>query len=579
MAEPIRIEAEAMTQVNYNIESGNSFASSNALIKLRTASLTGTASFAFEGLTGTYDVILGYIDENDGIAKLEVTVGDTSLAAWDLNQALGNSGASVQTLVRRTVASGVSINQGQTIQIRGTANQGEAARVDYIELIPVSIINGTNAAETLTGNALKNTIKGFGGNDILAGQEGSDILDGGTGADRVSYRDAARGVIVNLAQGFAFTSAYNTPLKIMPLGDSITKGVLGESTYYDNDSSGGYRTGLWNRFVADGLKVDFVGSQSHGPTSLSDRDHQGHGGWTMNQIAGSVNGWLNTSQPDVTLLMIGTNDARTDSVSTMINELSTLIDQVTTQSPNTQLLVASIPPIYPNEQPATRIQRAKDFNIAIPGIVNSKIAQGKKVNFVDMRSLTLNDLTSSISPELDNGLHPNVQGYGKIANFWHDAVLNTAGDKDTLLGIESVIGSNFDDKLTGTTGPNLFDGGSGRDTITGGRGADVFVYMAPSEGLDTITDFGGNDFFRISASGFGGGLSEGTALSTTDSTTGVFASSIDPTATGTSANFLYNTSTGLLNFDSDGTGSGEALAIVTLTGAPSLSANQFVIIT
>jgi len=39
------------------------------------------------------------------------------------------------------------------------------------------------------------------------------------------------------------------------------------------------------------------------------------------------------------------------------------------------------------------------------------------------------------------------------------------------------------------------------------------VYGAPTSGGDTITDFGGNDIFQISASGFGGGLEEGIALS------------------------------------------------------------------
>jgi len=47
------------------------------------------------------------------------------------------------------------------------------------------------------------------------------------------------------------------------------------------------------------------------------------------------------------------------------------------------------------------------------------------------------------------------------------------------------------------------------------------LYMEPTSGGDTITDFGGNDIFQISASGFGGGLEEGIALSMSASTTGV----------------------------------------------------------
>jgi len=40
------------------------------------------------------------------------------------------------------------------------------------------MINGTDAAKTLTGNALNNIIKGFGGDDTLIGKAGNDILMG-----------------------------------------------------------------------------------------------------------------------------------------------------------------------------------------------------------------------------------------------------------------------------------------------------------------------------------------------------------------------------------------------------------------
>jgi hypothetical protein len=52
----------------------------------------------------------------------------------------------------------------------------------------------------------------------------------------------------------------------MPLGDSITDGLV---------VPGGNRIGLWQRFVANGYKVDFVGSLSNGPASLGDHDHEG----------------------------------------------------------------------------------------------------------------------------------------------------------------------------------------------------------------------------------------------------------------------------------------------------------------
>jgi hypothetical protein len=77
----------------------------------------------------------------------------------------------------------------------------------------------------------------------------------------------------------------NGGVKVMPLGDSITEGT---------QIPGGYRIGLWQRFVSAGYRVDYVGSQFNGPSSLGDHDHQGHPGWRIDQIDASVAGWLGT---------------------------------------------------------------------------------------------------------------------------------------------------------------------------------------------------------------------------------------------------------------------------------------------
>ena len=45
-----------------------------------------------------------------------------------------------------------------------------------------------------------------------------------------------------------------------------------------------------------------------------------------------------------------------------------------------------------------------------------------------------------------------------------------------------------------------------------------------------------------------------------------------------SAQFLYDTGTGQVSFDADGTGGGAAVNLVTLVGAPALTAADFVIV-
>jgi hypothetical protein len=123
----------------YLIESGNNAASGSALISLKNApSSTDTASSTFSGDSGKYDVYLGYFDEKDGAASLQVSVGGFQLAPTRLDQGLKTNLANAETLVRKKVKGGLSINKGARIEIKGTANQEEWARVDYIEFVPVS---------------------------------------------------------------------------------------------------------------------------------------------------------------------------------------------------------------------------------------------------------------------------------------------------------------------------------------------------------------------------------------------------------------------------------------------------------
>lgn len=146
----IRIEAEDMALTTYSTESGN-FASNGKLISLRNAPrTTGSAKAVFTGASGIYDVVLGYYDENDGISQLQVSVGGDRLDGWELNKNLGSGKASPQSLVRRTVKTGLSLKPGTAIEIQARANQTEWARVDYIEFIQRKL-KGTDAAETLTG--------------------------------------------------------------------------------------------------------------------------------------------------------------------------------------------------------------------------------------------------------------------------------------------------------------------------------------------------------------------------------------------------------------------------------------------
>jgi lysophospholipase L1-like esterase len=206
----------------------------------------------------------------------------------------------------------------------------------------------------------------------------------------------------------AASAESNGGVRIMPLGDSIT---------YGTGTPGGYRIGLWRRLAAGKYTNDFVGSQSNGPASLWDHDHEGHPGWRIDQIDANVVGWLRTYKPHTVLLHIGTNDIlQSYNVSTAPNRLSALIDHITATSPSTEVFVAQIIPLGWSSGDA----RVQTFNSAIPAIVKSKANSGKHVHLVNMHSaLTAADLTDSV--------HPTAAGYDKMAAVWYSALRSVAG--------------------------------------------------------------------------------------------------------------------------------------------------------
>ncbi|MEU9336543.1 FG-GAP-like repeat-containing protein [Streptomyces sp. NPDC048290] len=184
-------------------------------------------------------------------------------------------------------------------------------------------------------------------------------------------------------------------LSVMPLGDSITLGV-GSST------RSGYRAPLWPLLTGRAGTLDFVGSMRDG--QLPDLDHEGHSGWLIDGISANVDSWLAAARPNVVLLHIGTNDMdRNSAVASAPARLATLIDQITTASPQTVVVVATL---VPSTSPAVQA-RIDAYNAQIPGIVKARQDQGRKVTLVSMDALTNADIADR--------LHPNDAGYAKMA--------------------------------------------------------------------------------------------------------------------------------------------------------------------
>lgn len=132
----IQVEAENMSLRAYRVET-NSAASGGRLISLRNASgNTGSASLNFSGPSGYYDMLLNYVDENDGQARLNVKVNGVSVDSWVLNQNLGSGDPIAQTFTQRDIGR-ILLQPGDTITIDGTRDRNEWARVDSMQFIPL----------------------------------------------------------------------------------------------------------------------------------------------------------------------------------------------------------------------------------------------------------------------------------------------------------------------------------------------------------------------------------------------------------------------------------------------------------
>ncbi|MEM9309679.1 MAG: calcium-binding protein [Pseudomonadota bacterium] len=73
-------------------------------------------------------------------------------------------------------------------------------------------------------------------------------------------------------------------------------------------------------------------------------------------------------------------------------------------------------------------------------------------------------------------------------NLANGTLAFTNGFSETFANIENIVAGNGINTIIGSTADNHIDAGGGSDTMSGGGGADVFVF-AIADGIDTITDF------------------------------------------------------------------------------------------
>ncbi len=222
--------------------------------------------------------------------------------------------------------------------------------------------------------------------------------------DRRSFPIVAATIVLGLLL-FCADSTYSQ-IRIMPLGDSITKGVTGSS------DSTGYRRALYLSLTGAGYSVNFVGSQANGHPTDFDRAHEGHGGWRADQIRDSISGWLTKNPADIILLHIGTNDiSQGQTVGSTVHEVKQILDRIDAKSTATVVFLARI--INRSDGYSAR---TTTYNRQLKDSADRWIMNGDRIIVVDQETAL------SYPADLADAVHPNDTGYGKMAQCWFTAL-------------------------------------------------------------------------------------------------------------------------------------------------------------
>ena len=143
---PVRLEAEtADAIVNYRSEVIGVASGGQVLSFVGgVGNESGSATFIFgdqpDELTGSYNLVIGTFDENDGLASFTLQLKDfetnttTQIGSLLLNDNLGSNVANAQTFISPTAVSGISLTAGDQLIINGFENESEHARLDFIQL-------------------------------------------------------------------------------------------------------------------------------------------------------------------------------------------------------------------------------------------------------------------------------------------------------------------------------------------------------------------------------------------------------------------------------------------------------------
>jgi Ca2+-binding RTX toxin-like protein len=400
-----------------------------------------------------------------------------------------DGGAGIDTVSYANAGAGVTVTLGSVFaQVTGGAG-----------------IDTLFSFENLTGSSF---------NDTLSGNAGTNVLDGGAGIDTVTYANAGSGVTVSLGTALAQNTGgagLDTLISFENLtGSSFNDTLSGNAGSNVLNGGAGIDTVSYaNAGAGVTVSLSLTGAQNTvgaGFDTLSNFENLTGSNFNDTLLGNVGNNVLNGGTGIDTVSYANAGAAVTVSLGTSLSQntvgagFDTLsnFENLTGSNFNDTLLgnagnnvldggVGIDTVSYANASAAVTV------TLSLAGAQNT-IGAGVDtlINVENLTGSNFNDtlLGNAGNNVLDGGAGVDTVSYinssGAVTvSLATTAAQNTVGAGiDTLSNVENLLGSNFNDSLTGNGGNNALSGGSGADTLTGGGGA------------DTLTGGAGVDRFR-----------------------------------------------------------------------------------
>lgn len=488
----------------------------------------GAGANRLTGGAGTDRFVIGTdtVAASDTIVDFDAAGGEiidlTALGTGLTVSLVRGSSSTSFTVGNRTVTlTGVDASTLTLANFVGVAALGSAAS-NYDDSL-----TGTAGNDTIDALGGNDTISGLGGNDSLYGNSGDDVLLGGAGADTLSggigsdtasYAGSAA-VSVNLATG-AVSGGYaagDSFLSIEHLTGSGNADTLAGNTSANSILGGGGNDTILGDSGNDTLDGD-SGNDSIDGGSGNDLLYASTGSDWMGGGTGTDTFDYSRSSAAVALnLTTGTASggwAAGDTISGAEYVIGSNYNDSVTGDANTNSLLGGLGnDTLRGEAGRDTIDGGDGNDSLYGGADNDRLTDGLGANklFGEAGNDTLTGGAGADSLDggdgddtLEGGLGADtlVGGLG-IDSLTYDnatAAVNVnlkagtgtgaeaAGDKPS--GIEKLIGSDFNDTLTGGVAAETIDGGNGNNTLSGDAGADS---LKGGSGLDTMNGGAGND--------------------------------------------------------------------------------------